>query len=208
MSMGAVVTKIWPTEPQARAFAAGVEFVNDGEISDVNVVPVGDGRWSVTFLDNDADPTDYAVEEHDADPSTSSAVVLPREYALITAPVEDREAFDGNEVNGRTLVRLAEVAVSLFAEPPTDVEILAVLNARIAPIGNYDGPEAGDDDAYNGLLTGERPACERWAWATLDASGSPVAGVVDDGEGTEWRKEVARAERFLAERATRSSSQG
>jgi|SRR5581483_4624906 len=59
MSTGAVVRKVWPTERQARAFAAGIEMVNDGAISDVTVSAIADGRWTVTFLDNDADQDDY-----------------------------------------------------------------------------------------------------------------------------------------------------
>jgi len=114
-----------------------------------------------------------------------------REYALVTAPIEN------GEFNGDALVGFGEIRIALFAEEPTDIEILAVLNGRVAPVGNYSSSEAADLDAYDGLMTGERPACDHWAWTTLDASGSPIAGVVDDSDLTQWQKEIARAERLI-----------
>jgi hypothetical protein len=84
MTLRAIVIRRFPTEIEARAFAEGVECVNDSAISDVTVAPIGDGHLLVTFVDADADPEDYATEVAQRHSAESTR--------LLTAGEEEQES--------------------------------------------------------------------------------------------------------------------
>jgi hypothetical protein len=52
-----IIEKIFPSEGWARGFAEGIEYVNDGAISDVEVRKRNE-QWVVSFDDADAKEDD------------------------------------------------------------------------------------------------------------------------------------------------------